>query len=380
VDAHELLPGDVVDISISETSCTQQLPVDCVLVKGAALTNEAALTGESLPVQKVSYLTGDERGEYPEPKSERHVLHAGTTLLAAEQGTKAVVVGIGVGTVRGDAVRQMLSSSSTSSSGGNKDFSKRYAFETQLALWHRYSAVVVAPLVMACMLFLTNPTVAEIHVVIVQALTTLMMVCSPYLPVALNAAYLSSGKRLETNLKLYVMDKSRIPVMGSVDVFCFDKTGTLTEEKMRFYGEFNERLRACGEAELLESLAVCHCLKRVNGTLTGHPVERQLVRALGWTSEEHESSKREMESKKEGNQTSPIEIMKRWEFDQRRVLQSVFGRRNVEGRGEEYFVCAKGSVEKISRVCRPDTLPPDLVRQAREFSKQGFYTLAIAKK
>ncbi|CAD7948936.1 unnamed protein product, partial [Amoebophrya sp. A120] len=259
VTAEDLLPGDIVDLSSlaqhqgnsagtasslkgaknttnereacgSAFSMPNIIPADCVLVRGGALVNEAALTGESLPLQKVSYLSLEERGEYPEPKSERHVLHAGTTLLAAETGSLAVVTGIGVGTIRGDAVRHLFSKAATN------DPSKRYDFDTHLKVWHTFTAVFVAPPVTMCMLFLTNPSLAEIHVILVQALTTLMMLASPYMPIALSTACLESGKRLETELQLFVMDKHRIPVTGNIDIFAFDKTGTVTEEKMRFYG------------------------------------------------------------------------------------------------------------------------------------------------
>ena len=44
----EVVPGDVLVID----SPTMTIPADCALVRGRAVMNESALTGEPMPVQK----------------------------------------------------------------------------------------------------------------------------------------------------------------------------------------------------------------------------------------------------------------------------------------------------------------------------------------
>lgn len=49
LSSRDLVPGDVVFVK----SVTSRLEVDAVLLHGTIVTNEAMLTGESLPVTKV---------------------------------------------------------------------------------------------------------------------------------------------------------------------------------------------------------------------------------------------------------------------------------------------------------------------------------------
>lgn len=84
VDSRELLPGDVVVV------VPGLLPCDLVLVRGEAIVDESMLTGESVPVRKVSWSTGEESsGAYDPDVNKGCTLFGGTTVAQASGGTAA---------------------------------------------------------------------------------------------------------------------------------------------------------------------------------------------------------------------------------------------------------------------------------------------------
>jgi Ca2+-transporting ATPase len=91
VQAREVVPGDVVVIEAG-----QSVPADCRILDSNELrTNEAALTGESLPVEKRS---DPVHADSPLP-DRTSMLYLGTTVVAGSG--RAVVVATGMGTELG---------------------------------------------------------------------------------------------------------------------------------------------------------------------------------------------------------------------------------------------------------------------------------------
>mmetsp|Transcript_15938 Transcript_15938/g.21614 ORF Transcript_15938/g.21614 Transcript_15938/m.21614 type:complete len:169 (+) Transcript_15938:698-1204(+) len=75
VNSTQLVPGDVVVVPESTS-----LPCDLVLLTGTAITNEAMLTGESIPVMKSS-LPNVASEIYSEKGAEKHTLFGGTIVI-----------------------------------------------------------------------------------------------------------------------------------------------------------------------------------------------------------------------------------------------------------------------------------------------------------
>jgi len=83
VSPKDLLPGDVFVIAQSQTSHTLTIPVDALLLEGTCVTEEAALTGESVPQAKVP-LEVDSADSAPLDISGTHrssCVFAGTNLM-----------------------------------------------------------------------------------------------------------------------------------------------------------------------------------------------------------------------------------------------------------------------------------------------------------
>ncbi|KAL8805919.1 MAG: hypothetical protein Q9182_001700 [Xanthomendoza sp. 2 TL-2023] len=119
VPSTELVPGDVYEVS--DPSLTQ-LPCDSLLLAGDCIVNESMLTGESVPVSKVSATNESLRmldlgSDAIHPEAARNFLFSGTNIIRArrpQDGTDeeavalAIVARTGFNTTKGALVRSML--------------------------------------------------------------------------------------------------------------------------------------------------------------------------------------------------------------------------------------------------------------------------------
>lgn len=73
------VPGDVLDVS-SVTGRSSKIPCDCCLISGSVVVDEAMLTGEAFPVNKIA-ITAEDAEYHPDGQGKIHTLFAGTTAL-----------------------------------------------------------------------------------------------------------------------------------------------------------------------------------------------------------------------------------------------------------------------------------------------------------
>jgi cation-transporting ATPase 13A1 len=115
-NSQNLVPGDLISLKVTRTKTTtstavatpgspvtkqqqqqqqqQQhqnqasniVPVDCVLVRGSAVVNEATLTGESIPQMKDALQSGKTKTLAMNAEHRVHTLFSGTTLVATSSG------------------------------------------------------------------------------------------------------------------------------------------------------------------------------------------------------------------------------------------------------------------------------------------------------
>jgi len=136
VSSADIVPGDLIEIPSTSGYC---LPCDALIIMGSCITNEAMLTGESIPVTKspatllsvndsftrgLSQASGPPHMVAPEARtSRRHLLFAGTTVIQTiDQPPKspkpvssplqdrmvAMAVSTGFETAKGQLIRSIL--------------------------------------------------------------------------------------------------------------------------------------------------------------------------------------------------------------------------------------------------------------------------------
>ncbi|KIH42404.1 IC domain protein, HAD ATPase, P-type family, partial [Ancylostoma duodenale] len=140
--------------------------------------------------------------------------------------------------------------------------------------------------------------------VIVRALDIITITVPPALPAAMSVGIINAQLRLK-NKEIYCISPSTINTCGAINVVCFDKTGTLTEDGLDFHvlrgveeangsdrPSFTTECRRMvreelpQQGELVNAIATCHSLTRINGILHGDPLDLILFQQTGWVLEE----------------------------------------------------------------------------------------------
>jgi predicted P-type ATPase len=289
VTSEELVVGDLICISDDFCDVTKEIVVDCVLVAGSAVVDESSLTGETMPVQKHTTLSGKQRLISNDPDCMKSCLFAGTWLLQASDASDserpasvsnaalAVVTATGGTTMRGDLIRSLT-----------------YGQGAPSILTMEFRVAMVFLILLANVNFwIVSLAYGKAMSTILPAVTSLVGLISPLLTVALMGGEIRSAGRLRKQ-DIHVKDVQRLTVAGKTDLVLLDKTGTITKSGIEFRGVVPSqslRLTECTSKdspvslEMSACLALAHSVTRVNGLLVGHQVELQMIEAaskLGW--------------------------------------------------------------------------------------------------
>ncbi|XP_062439242.1 polyamine-transporting ATPase 13A3 isoform X2 [Rhea pennata] len=402
----DLVPGDVMLIPSNGTI----MPCDAVLLSGTCIVNESMLTGESVPVTKINLpnpsedpkAMGDEI--YSPEVHKRHTLFCGTNVIQTRFYTgelvKALVVRTGFSTAKGQLVRSIL-----------------YPKPTDFKLYRDAYLFLLSLVVVAGIGFLytvVNSILNKVpaHIIIIESLDIITITVPPALPAAMTAGIVYAQKRLK-KIGIFCISPQRINICGQLNLVCFDKTGTLTEDGLDLWGiqrvESARFLlpeeRACSESllksEFVACMATCHSLTKIEGVLSGDPLDLKMFEAIGWileeaTEEETALHNRIMptvvrpskqpfpESKQATNQemelfelstSYEIGIVRQFPFSSVLQRMCVITRVLGEKRMDAYM---KGAPEVIASLCKQETVPVDFESVLEEYTKQGFRVIALA--
>lgn len=253
----DLLPGDVFVYPIHHVhnnktrTSLREFPVDALLLQGQCITNEAVLTGESVPQTKIpvsaemvnNSSSPDEaqEEEYLDMmgKHRSSILFAGTTILhstAAEEqyqdttdspnpapGIKCLVLRSGLYSSKGEIIRSLSAFKgyvgSVSNAQGDQDALRLMGCLSLFALASCIS-LFVAP----------SETPNSSFRRLIQCTRIAIASIPSDLPLALAAVTRSCAQRLRNDAQVVCSEPGSMLTAAQVEIVVFDKTGTLTAD------------------------------------------------------------------------------------------------------------------------------------------------------
>ncbi|GAN11385.1 P-type ATPase (P-ATPase) Superfamily [Mucor ambiguus] len=372
ISSAQLVPGDV--FQIDEKS---QVPCDCVLLSGAVVVNESALTGEAMPIRKIA-LPDDANVYDMDGSGKINTLYAGTLVsqtmpAIAEDGQHqkvcALVLRTGISSEKGMLIHKILFPSPVS-----------FIFDEHIKV--AICILLVWGLVAFCLtLYLMgrgNITSWYYGVFIMSE------IFSPLLPAAFTINQSVCAARLRKK-HILCIDLPRINLSGKVRIFCFDKTGTLTKEGLEFYGSvaspmLNQRTMdpMTMEPLLAMGIATCHAVTKVGDQYIGNPVDIESYHAMQWeliptTSPDYLDSL--MPPTGSRNTDNPVHVIRRCEFVHARASQSVAV---LDPSNNHVHVYLKGSFERVKYLSTDNSIPDNYDTISAKHAQEGCYVLALA--
>jgi Ca2+-transporting ATPase len=262
--AVELVPGDVVLLEAGNV-----VPADLRLVDVARLrVAEAALTGESQPVEKAAAAIGGQ----DLPLGDRLNMVFKGTAVAYGRAT-GIVVATGMGTELG-RIASLLA--------GAEEL--KTPLQRRLAIFGKRLAIAV--LVICAVVFAAGLLRGEPPALLFLTAVSLAVAAIPEALPAVVAISLALGAYKMAGQHALIRRLPAVETLGSITVICSDKTGTLTENRMRA-----DAFEVAGESAppalparywraFFEALALCNDARVDHaGKIVGDPTEVALLEA-----------------------------------------------------------------------------------------------------
>ena len=259
IRSEDLAVGDVIVLEAGDA-----VPADCRLIECASIkAEEAALTGESVPVDKGAALLelGDNKDV---PLGDRiNMIYMGSAIVYGRG--RAVVVATGMDTEMGK-----IASAIEQAEEGQTPLQIKMAQLSKVLTW---LVLGICVFIFAFSLIKSGSFTIDVVLHTFMLAVSLAVAANPEGLVAVVTIVLSIGVTKMSKNRAVIRRLTAVETLGCTQVICSDKTGTLTQNKMTVVDKFttDERLLAqamclCNDAEPDQS-----------GQAVGEPTECALV-------------------------------------------------------------------------------------------------------
>ncbi|MBE6549506.1 MAG: calcium-translocating P-type ATPase, PMCA-type [Ruminococcaceae bacterium] len=260
IHSEDLVVGDIIILEAGDS-----VPADARILENASMkVEEAALTGESVPVTKFIDVIMLRDGEKDVPLGDRkNMLYMGSTVVYG-RGT-AVVTATGMDTEMGKIADAL---------------SKAEEGETPLQIkLHQLSKILTWLVIGICVIVFGVQLIRHGSFDFEFALDAFMIAISlavaaiPEGLAAVVTVVLSIGVTNMSKRNAIIRRLTAVETLGCAQIICSDKTGTLTQNKMTVVDSFTG-----DEVYLASAMALC-CDAEIDtdGNVTGEPTEAALV-------------------------------------------------------------------------------------------------------
>ena len=350
VQSRELVPGDIVVLDTGD-----YVPADLRIVESANLkSQEASLTGESVPVDKNTETIDDEKVSL----GDRTNMLFSSSLITYGRG-KGIVVETGMNTEVGKIAKIISDTEGTET-------------PLQTKLNKLGKTLGIAALAICIVIFIIGIAYGKDVIDMFMTAVSLAVAAIPEGLAAVSTIVLAIGVQRMVKKNAIIKKLPAVETLGSATVICSDKTGTLTQNKMTVQKVFvnNEVVEAkdikdiSNELDrLMQVCTLCNDTKiGAERELTGDPTETALI-DLGF--------KINFDVK----EVLELKRVKEIPFDSDRKLMTT-----VNKVGEKYFVYTKGGIDELLARCNSyivnGEIKTDLDKYKAEINK---YNVDMAK-
>ena len=260
IKSEDIVPGDIVFLDAGDSVPADGRLIDCASLK----IEESALTGESVPVNKMIDVLNLKKGEDDIPLGDRkNMVYMGSS-VAYGRGT-LVVTATGMNTEMGK-----IADALTKAEDSETPLQKKLNQLSKVLTWLVLGICVVIFGVQLIKTGVNADTIVDTFMVAVS----LAVAAIPEGLAAVVTVVLSIGVTLMSKRKAIIRHLTAVETLGCAQVICSDKTGTLTQNKMtvvQSYGSDRE--------ETARSFALCTDAKLAVGQTvsTGDPTQSAVV-------------------------------------------------------------------------------------------------------
>lgn len=260
IKSEDIVPGDIVFLDAGDSVPADGRLIDCASLK----IEESALTGESVPVNKMIDVLNLKKGEDDIPLGDRkNMVYMGSS-VAYGRGT-LVVTATGMDTEMGK-----IADALTKAEDSETPLQKKLNQLSKVLTWLVLGICVVIFGVQLIKTGVNADTIVDTFMVAVS----LAVAAIPEGLAAVVTVVLSIGVTLMSKRKAIIRHLTAVETLGCAQVICSDKTGTLTQNKMtvvQSYGSDRE--------ETARSFALCTDAKLAVGQTvsTGDPTQTAVV-------------------------------------------------------------------------------------------------------
>lgn len=264
IPSSNLVPGDIVLIEAGDFISADLRIVESVNLK----SQEASLTGESLPVEKMSGVIDKKEVGI----GDRTNMLFSSSLITYGRG-KAIVVETGMNTEVGKIAKML-----------NQSEEQETPLQQKLNKLGKTLGIVA--LVICVLIFLVGLLQKKEPISMFMTAVSLAVAAIPEGLVAVSTIVLAIGVQKMVKRNAIVKKLPAVETLGSSTVICSDKTGTLTQNKMTVKKAFwNNRLVDIEKVEMDHELQqmtynaiLCNDTKILeDGSLAGDPTETALT-------------------------------------------------------------------------------------------------------
>lgn len=357
VDSAELVPGDVVLLEAGDA-----VPADCRVIETHSLkAEEAALTGESVPVSKITEALSPGEGGDVTLGDRKNMVYMGSSIVYGR--ARAVVVDTGMKTQMGQIATAIATTEDT--------LTPLQVSLDKLGKTLSWLVLGISVLVFSISLIRLYPNITSDGILDTFMLAVSLAVAAiPEGLVAVVTIVLSIGVTSMSKRHAIIRKLTAVETLGSTQVICSDKTGTLTLNKMTVVDSTGS------DKDLLaRAMSLCTDVQMTEeGEPEGEPTELALVNFAM----ERGLDKRELEKEFPRVAEAP--------FDSVRKLMST-----IHQHADKFTQYTKGAPDVLLQRCRTylegDTELPMTQEKLEQFlaenvemADRALRVLAVAKR